>query len=64
MKIWLSPDFSRIDFSRACVYQRGLRPQTDERIISGFRRISDMANIPELLDGHVTLEWSVWIGCT
>jgi hypothetical protein len=36
--------------------RRGLRPQTEERIVSGFCRISDMANIPELLNGHVTLE--------
>src|SRR5262249_27630707 len=31
-------------------------PQTDERSASGFRRISDMASIPELLNNHVTLE--------
>jgi hypothetical protein len=31
-----------------------LKPTSE--IVSGFRRILDMANIPELLDGHITLE--------
>ena len=33
-----------------------LRPQTDKQAAPKFRKISGMANIAELLSGHVTLE--------